>query len=128
MIPEGAQAGVAGGGAGAAAAGGAAGGGAAAPSGVATCLYLNMGLSNGVLQRVQVDAATGALSDTRTRFLGAKPVRLFRVQVQVSPGQEDERLTHSPWVVQVQVKRTKDSPTCGSCPPGASFSQDKPLL
>ena len=38
-------------------------------------LQLCVGLTNGVLQRCEVDAATGELTDSRTRFLGAAPVR-----------------------------------------------------
>ena len=44
-------------------------------------LQLCVGLTNGVLQRCEVDAATGELTDSRTRFLGAAPVRLFRARV-----------------------------------------------
>ena len=42
-------------------------------------LYLNVGLSNGVLVRVVVDAVTGSLSDSRQKFLGPKSIKLFRV-------------------------------------------------
>jgi splicing factor 3B subunit 3 len=66
---------------GAGAAGGGGGGGGGAPLG----LFLNVGLSNGVMQRVSVDQTSGALSDTRHRFLGSRPVRLFRVVVQGVP-------------------------------------------
>lgn len=45
-------------------------------------LHLNIGLHNGVLLRTAVDGLTGALSDTRTRFVGTKPVALYRVRVQ----------------------------------------------
>ena len=45
----------------------------------AESLYLAIGLSNGVMLRARVDARSGQLSDTRTRFLGAKPARLFRI-------------------------------------------------
>lgn len=45
-------------------------------------LYLNIGLNNGVLFRVVLDPVTGELSDTRTRYLGASPVKLFRVAMQ----------------------------------------------
>lgn len=49
--------------------------------GVAT-LYLNIGLANGVLLRTIVDKVTGDLADTRTRYLGSKPVKLFRIRMQ----------------------------------------------
>ncbi|XP_056296127.1 splicing factor 3B subunit 3-like [Pseudoliparis swirei] len=49
-------------------------------------LYLNIGLQNGVLLRTVLDPVTGGdLSDTRTRYLGSRPVKLFRVRMQ---GQE----------------------------------------
>ncbi|KAK6601578.1 pre-mRNA-splicing factor rse1 [Botrytis cinerea] len=45
-------------------------------------LYLHIGLYSGVYLRTVLDEVTGELSDTRTRFLGPKPVKLFRVAVQ----------------------------------------------
>jgi hypothetical protein len=47
-------------------------------------LYLNIGLRNGVLLRTLLDKATGDLSDTRTRYLGSRPVKLFTVKMQGS--------------------------------------------
>lgn len=44
-------------------------------------LYLHIGLYSGVYLRTVLDEVTGELSDTRTRFLGPKPVKLFRVTV-----------------------------------------------
>lgn len=45
-------------------------------------LYLNIGLTNGVLLRTVLDPVTGDLSDTRTRYLGSRPVKLFRIKMQ----------------------------------------------
>jgi splicing factor 3B subunit 3 len=45
-------------------------------------LYLHIGLYSGVYLRTVLDEITGELSDTRTRFLGPKPAKLFRVSVQ----------------------------------------------
>ncbi|XP_067652800.1 splicing factor 3B subunit 3 [Haliotis asinina] len=45
-------------------------------------LYLNIGLQNGVLLRTVLDTVTGDLSDTRTRYLGSRPVKLFRIAMQ----------------------------------------------
>lgn len=45
-------------------------------------LYLHIGLYSGVYLRTVLDEVTGELSDTRTRFLGPKPAKLFRVSVQ----------------------------------------------
>lgn len=49
--------------------------------GGASSLQLSIGLKNGVLLRTNVDKITGELADTRTRFLGARPVRLRKVRV-----------------------------------------------
>ncbi|KAL1520024.1 hypothetical protein AB1Y20_023502 [Prymnesium parvum] len=42
----------------------------------AEALVLCIGLDNGVMLRARLDPRNGQLSDTRTRFLGAKPVKL----------------------------------------------------
>jgi splicing factor 3B subunit 3 len=46
-----------------------------------TTLYLHIGLYSGVYLRTVLDEITGELSDTRTRFLGLKAVKIFRVNV-----------------------------------------------
>ena len=56
--------------------------------GVQGQLYLNIGLHNGVLLRTVVDQVTGDLSDTRTRYIGSRPVKLFRVTMQVNKYRE----------------------------------------
>lgn len=48
----------------------------------AGCLYLNIGLTNGVLLRTVLDSVSGDLADTRTRYLGSRPVKLFRIKMQ----------------------------------------------
>lgn len=45
-------------------------------------LFLNIGLENGVLLRTVIDTVTGNLSDTRTRYLGSRAVKLVRVTIQ----------------------------------------------
>jgi splicing factor 3B subunit 3 len=45
-------------------------------------LFLNIGLQNGVLLRTVLDSVTGDLSDTRARYLGSRPVKLFQVKMQ----------------------------------------------
>lgn len=52
--------------------------------GTAGGLFLNIGLQNGVLLRMVLDNVTGDLSDTRTRYLGSRPVKLFRIHMQGS--------------------------------------------
>lgn len=59
-----------------------AGAGAVAATGASSTMYLNIGLVNGILHRVAVDSTAGSLSDDRQRFLGQRPVKLFRVMVQ----------------------------------------------
>ncbi|KAL9011178.1 MAG: hypothetical protein Q9173_003952 [Seirophora scorigena] len=48
-------------------------------------LYLHIGLYSGVYLRTVLDEVTGELSDTRTRFLGPKPAKLFKVSVKGEP-------------------------------------------
>ncbi|KZT10782.1 uncharacterized protein LAESUDRAFT_747419 [Laetiporus sulphureus 93-53] len=47
--------------------------------------FVNIGLQNGVLLRTVLDPVNGQLTDTRTRFLGTRPIRLLRVLVQQNP-------------------------------------------
>lgn len=46
-----------------------------------TSLYLAIGLNNGVMLRSALDSTTGELSDTRTRYLGTRGVKLFKVRI-----------------------------------------------
>ncbi|KAK3322379.1 Pre-mRNA-splicing factor rse-1 [Apodospora peruviana] len=48
-------------------------------------LYLHIGLHSGVYLRTVLDEVTGELTDTRQKFLGPKPTRLFQVSVQDQP-------------------------------------------
>eukprot|EP00746_Dinoflagellata_sp_MGD_P091760 gnl/MRDRNA2_/MRDRNA2_36348_c0_seq1.p1 gnl/MRDRNA2_/MRDRNA2_36348_c0~~gnl/MRDRNA2_/MRDRNA2_36348_c0_seq1.p1 ORF type:complete len:1184 (-),score=253.37 gnl/MRDRNA2_/MRDRNA2_36348_c0_seq1:15-3260(-) len=59
-------------------------------------LYLNIGLSSGILIRSVVDFVTGTLSDQRSRFLGARSVRLHKVTIQNMPGML--ALSTKPWL------------------------------
>lgn len=59
-------------------------------------LFLHIGLYSGVYLRTVLDEITGELSDTRTRFLGPKAVKLFRVSVQGS--QAVLALSSRPWL------------------------------
>ncbi|KAJ3040626.1 Splicing factor 3B subunit 3 [Rhizophlyctis rosea] len=47
-------------------------------------LYVNIGCQNGLLFRSSLDSVTGTMSDTRVRFLGARPVKLHLVTIQGS--------------------------------------------
>jgi splicing factor 3B subunit 3 len=44
-------------------------------------LFLHVGLQNGILIRSEVDRISGQLTDSRTRFLGTKPPKLFAASV-----------------------------------------------
>lgn len=45
-------------------------------------LFLNIGLQNGALLRTVLDPTTGELLDTRTRYLGSRQVKLFKINIQ----------------------------------------------
>ena len=62
----------------------------------ASTLYLHIGLYSGVYLRTVLDEITGELSDTRTRFLGHKPAKLFRVSVKGQPAVL--ALSSRPWL------------------------------
>ncbi len=59
-------------------------------------LYLHIGLYSGVYLRTVLDEITGDLSDTRTRFLGLKPAKLFRVSIKGQPAVL--ALSSRPWL------------------------------
>lgn len=66
------------------------------PSSGRSTLYLHIGLYNGVYLRTVLDTVSGELTDTRTRFLGPKPVKLFKV---VAQGQTAVlALSSRPWL------------------------------
>ncbi|KAK4106551.1 hypothetical protein N658DRAFT_414786 [Parathielavia hyrcaniae] len=48
-------------------------------------LYLHIGLHSGVYLRTVLDEVTGELTDTRQKFLGPKPTKLFQVSVRNQP-------------------------------------------
>lgn len=54
----------------------------AGAEGEQSTLYLNIGLENGVLLKAVVDPSTGELSDTRTRYLGSRAIKLFGVRIE----------------------------------------------
>ncbi|OCH91653.1 hypothetical protein OBBRIDRAFT_792005 [Obba rivulosa] len=58
--------------------------------------FVNIGLQNGVLLRTVLDPVNGQLTDTRTRFLGTRPIKLIRVLVQRNPG--ILALSSRPWL------------------------------
>lgn len=59
-------------------------------------LQLHIGLANGLLQRTDVDRITGQMTDTRTRFLGAKQPNLCKIFVNGNPAML--ALSTRPWL------------------------------
>lgn len=47
-------------------------------------MFLVTSVQNGVLLRTTLDSVSGELKDTRTRYLGSKSVKLFRIMMQGS--------------------------------------------
>ncbi|KAF4946522.1 hypothetical protein FGADI_11160 [Fusarium gaditjirri] len=73
------------------------------PSFGSSGLYLHIGLSSGVYLRTGLDEITGELSNTQTRFLGLKAIKLFQVTVK---GQICVlALSTNPWLGYVDSKR-----------------------
>ncbi|KAJ2344846.1 pre-mRNA-splicing factor rse1, partial [Coemansia sp. RSA 2673] len=67
-------------------------------------LAMYAGLRNGLLVRAQVDPVSGDVDDTRTRFLGARPVQLC------PSGQSVVALSATPWLCHVQQGRVRSTP------------------
>ncbi|KAI5818999.1 CPSF A subunit region-domain-containing protein [Pyronema omphalodes] len=68
----------------------------ASESSNSSTLYLHIGLYSGVYLRTVLDTVTGELTDTRTRFLGPKPVKISPVIVQGQPAVL--ALSSRPWL------------------------------
>ncbi|KAJ1914699.1 pre-mRNA-splicing factor rse1 [Mycoemilia scoparia] len=92
----------------------------------ATTLYLYIGLHNGLLQRSIVDNITGVLSDTRTRFLGTKPVKLFQTTVHNQQQKGVLALSSRPWLSHMFRSRNRLIPlSYDYLDYAASFSSDQ---
>ncbi|ORX55119.1 hypothetical protein DM01DRAFT_1407145 [Hesseltinella vesiculosa] len=59
-------------------------------------LYLHIGMTNGVYMRTALDIVTGQLSESRTRFLGPRPIKLFKLTIHGQPALL--LLTSKPWL------------------------------
>lgn len=91
-----------------------------------TTLYLNIGLQNGVLLRTVLDQTTGQLSDTRTRFLGARGVRLFGLNMAGNPAVL--ALSSRPWLSYQMQSRIHLNPlSYDSLEYAASFTSEQCL-
>ncbi|KAF9652978.1 hypothetical protein BDM02DRAFT_3160528 [Thelephora ganbajun] len=71
-------------------------------------MFVNIGLQNGVLLRTVLDPVNGQLTDTRTRFLGTRPIRLIRVTVQKNPA--ILALSSRPWLNYTHQNRLHFTP------------------
>ncbi len=72
------------------------------------CGWRGAGLMNGLLLRTEVDKVTGQLSDTRTRFLGTRPPKLFAVAVR---GRRSMlALSSRPWLVRACARVSPSVP------------------
>ncbi|KAJ3416788.1 Splicing factor 3B subunit 3 [Chytridiales sp. JEL 0842] len=86
--------------------------------------YVNIGLSNGVLLRTTLDYVTGTLTDSRLRFLGSKPVKLFPIKIQGQPAVL--ALSSRPWLNYTLQGKTKLIPlSYEALEYGSSFSSDQ---
>jgi splicing factor 3B subunit 3 len=94
------------------------------PTSGVVSLFLNIGLTNGVLLRTCVDPITGALTDTRLRFLGSRPVKLFPITIAGSPGLLC--LSSRPWVAYTYQHRYRLIPlSYETLEYGSNFSSEQ---
>ena len=73
-------------------------------------MFLNVGLSNGVLVRCEVDRVSGALSDARSRFVGQRPPKLNCIEVNGEAG--FVALSTRPWLGFNEDGRFSIVPAC----------------
>ena len=59
-------------------------------------LYLYAGLENGIIVRTSIDSITGKLTDSRPKYLGAKPVRIIKLSILGKPAVLG--LSSRPWL------------------------------
>ncbi|KAK3075411.1 pre-mRNA-splicing factor rse1 [Teratosphaeriaceae sp. CCFEE 6253] len=61
--------------------------------------YVHIGLQSGLYLRAIIDEVTGELGEVRTKFLGARPTRLFPVSIEANEGQQGVLACSSrPWL------------------------------
>ena len=90
----------------------------------AGALFLQVGLSNGVLQRTEVDPVTGQLSDTRTRAVGISGPRLTQISVRGDPAMLV--LAKQPWLGYSDQGRFNQVPiSCDQLDYAASFASEQ---
>lgn len=72
-------------------------------------LQLYVGLMSGVLVRASIDTRVGKIYDTRKRFLGSKPVKLFEIETKTS-GNAVLALSSRSWLCYRHQSRYKMTP------------------
>ncbi|KAJ3220522.1 Splicing factor 3B subunit 3, partial [Clydaea vesicula] len=92
-------------------------------------LFMHVGLQNGVLLRSTLDSVTGSLSDTRSRFIGTKPCKLFQVRIGCASSTDNPNavliLSSRPWLAYIYQGRTKLVPiSYEALEFGSSFSSE----
>eukprot|EP01132_Coremiostelium_polycephalum_P002352 gene2352-2902_t len=87
-------------------------------------LFLYVGLKNGVMKRATIDGLTGELSDIRTRYLGRKPVKFFKIKVRGSNALL--ALSSRVWLNYINQGRLEITPlSVESLDNASSFSSDQ---
>ena len=95
----------------------------AAPAAASTALLLYVGLTNGVMTRLSLDAGSGALSDARVRFLGTRAVQL--VPIRAGGSTALLALSSRSWVAYSTDGRAILAPLCyAPIEAAAAFSTD----
>jgi len=59
-------------------------------------LYMIAGLSNGLLMTTKLDETSGTLTDSRARYLGTMPIKLFKLTIRGYPAVL--ALSSRPWL------------------------------
>ena len=86
--------------------------------------YLNIGLVNGLFLRTVLDNVTGVLSDSRLRFLGSRPAKIFKIKI--GGGDAILALSSRPWLAFNFQGRSKLMPlSYGGLEYGSSFSTEQ---
>lgn len=92
--------------------------------GSSSTLFLHIGLLNGVYLRTVLEPTTGQLIDTRTRFLGARPVKLFEITAQKQ--EAILALSSRPWLAYVYNSTMQLNPLqYEALESAASFSSER---
>ncbi|KAJ7471905.1 pre-mRNA-splicing factor RSE1 [Mycena latifolia] len=88
-----------------------------------TTLVVHIGLQNGVLLKTVLDTSTGQLGDTRSRFIGSRPVQLTRIKLRGSDALL--ALSSRAWIDYAHNNQPRFVPLIWDTPQyGCTFSHD----